>query len=531
MQDEIIVVAREKETDQEGEKKKKKKQRCYVGCMEVSDKTAEPGEEADNFIGGELLQGNPVDAKELGELRRVLQQQVVEKEKSLLFAQKVISTKGQHALDYALFKKQRGSKDMECLITRKGVVHGPGIPRVVAEHFKNFFSKKDAPWVKVEHFLGNYDPPVLGALKALPLIAPITCEEIKGAIVSLPISKSPGSDGIAIEFYHVFKDIVAPMLQNVYNWGLKNSHLPNSFADSLLILIFKKGQRDDLANWRPIMLLNADYKILARILNTRLQKELYRKVLEEHFLEKVSSPGVLQEQSDVVIGNMVAPVSGVDGEFRVTQEPVCIDAVEGVDLTLTCTFRWNTKGFHKWWKQFQNGSKEEIKSTLDTNTSRSQTAQGNVTLSLRNVKTVDSGVYICEAGDGTGSGRGNGTNVTISSPGGDNQGITLIAAVSVMLTVLLILLVGVILVMKRYRAKPSPETQSTRSPDYPRASPSYREDAQGEGDITYAKLSFKQPASAPQSRNYNTVYAEVSKKKNQKNPQEMQIVYSDPKCL
>ncbi|XP_064414257.1 carcinoembryonic antigen-related cell adhesion molecule 1-like [Latimeria chalumnae] len=56
-----------------------------------------------------------------------------------------------------------------------------------------------------------------------------------------------------------------------------------------------------------------------------------------------------------------------------------------------------------------------MKSTLDTNTIRSQLARGNATLSLRNVKTADSGVYICEVGDGIRTGRGSGTRVTVSS--------------------------------------------------------------------------------------------------------------------
>ena len=39
-------------------------------------------------------------------------------------------------------------------------------------------------------------------------------------------------------------------------------------------LLYKKGDPENMENWRPISLLNIDYKILARVLAQRLQKVL-----------------------------------------------------------------------------------------------------------------------------------------------------------------------------------------------------------------------------------------------------------------
>ena len=39
-------------------------------------------------------------------------------------------------------------------------------------------------------------------------------------------------------------------------------------------LVFKKGDRKNLKNWRPISLLNVDYKICSRALSLRLSKVL-----------------------------------------------------------------------------------------------------------------------------------------------------------------------------------------------------------------------------------------------------------------
>jgi len=41
--------------------------------------------------------------------------------------------------------------------------------------------------------------------------------------------------------------------------------------EALICLLFKKGERDDINNWRPISLLNVDYKILAAVENWGLK--------------------------------------------------------------------------------------------------------------------------------------------------------------------------------------------------------------------------------------------------------------------
>jgi hypothetical protein len=38
--------------------------------------------------------------------------------------------------------------------------------------------------------------------------------------------------------------------------------------------MFKSGEREDIKNWRPITLLNVDYKIVSKILAERLKRVL-----------------------------------------------------------------------------------------------------------------------------------------------------------------------------------------------------------------------------------------------------------------
>ena len=76
------------------------------------------------------------------------------------------------------------------------------------------------------------------------------------------------------EFYLAFWAIIGEDLVEVLNYGFQNGQLSVSHRRGLLSLIFKKGEKRDLKNWRPISLLCVDYKIGTRALAARLQKVL-----------------------------------------------------------------------------------------------------------------------------------------------------------------------------------------------------------------------------------------------------------------
>lgn len=46
----------------------------------------------------------------------------------------------------------------------------------------------------------------------------------------------------------------------------------NGFADGIITLLYKKGDRNNIKNYRPITLLNNDYKILGKIITNRMKE-------------------------------------------------------------------------------------------------------------------------------------------------------------------------------------------------------------------------------------------------------------------
>ncbi|CAM2102542.1 unnamed protein product [Caretta caretta] len=83
-------------------------------------------------------------------------------------------------------------------------------------------------------------------------------------------NKSLGMDGLTVEFYRVFWDILGPDLATVWAESLQGVVLPLSCRRAVLALLPKKGDLRNLRNWRPVSLLSTDYKIVAKAISLRL---------------------------------------------------------------------------------------------------------------------------------------------------------------------------------------------------------------------------------------------------------------------
>ena len=84
--------------------------------------------------------------------------------------------------------------------------------------------------------------------------------------------KSPGIDGLTTNFYKQFWPILGDKL--TCNQAFHAGHLSITQRRGIITLIFKKGDRSLLKNWRPITLLTTDYKSLTKALAKRLQRVL-----------------------------------------------------------------------------------------------------------------------------------------------------------------------------------------------------------------------------------------------------------------
>ena len=84
--------------------------------------------------------------------------------------------------------------------------------------------------------------------------------------------KSPGSDGITVEFYKIFWNNIKEFYVNSISYSFETGSLTELQKQSIITIIPKQNKDlTKLDNWRPISLLNVDYKIATKVIANRVK--------------------------------------------------------------------------------------------------------------------------------------------------------------------------------------------------------------------------------------------------------------------
>ena len=94
--------------------------------------------------------------------------------------------------------------------------------------------------------------------------------EIYNVIMSLKNNKSPGVDNISAKILKEICTDIADPLAHIYNLSFASGVVPDSLKLAKVIPIFKKGDRNQPGNYRPISLLTVFDKILEKLMSKRL---------------------------------------------------------------------------------------------------------------------------------------------------------------------------------------------------------------------------------------------------------------------
>ncbi|CAI6001531.1 unnamed protein product [Closterium sp. NIES-65] len=110
-----------------------------------------------------------------------------------------------------------------------------------------------------------------------------TEKEVRTALHEMASNKTPGKDGLPKEVFELHWDKLGKHVMELVREFSQSSSLPTSVKDAVTILLHKKGAKEQLENYRPITLLNISYKLLARVLASRIKKVLHRVISREQF--------------------------------------------------------------------------------------------------------------------------------------------------------------------------------------------------------------------------------------------------------
>ena len=158
------------------------------------------------------------------------------------------------------------------------------------------------------------------------LEALLTSEEVYAALQSMQGGRAPGIDGLPPEFFKVFWSELNEDLLEVFNESFKDSCLPQSSRRAVLTLLPKKGDLQEIKNWRPVSLLCTDYKMLSKVLANRLKKVMDQVI---HRTQTYCVPG----RSIVDNVSLIRDLLDVSGSLGLDAGLVSLDQEKAFDRT------------------------------------------------------------------------------------------------------------------------------------------------------------------------------------------------------
>ena len=113
---------------------------------------------------------------------------------------------------------------------------------------------------------------------------PLTEKECLEVLKQCGKNKSPGSDGLSVEFYLQFWNLVGDEMVQSFNYAQEEGRLNITQRQGIIkVLPKKKKDRIYLENWRPVPLLDVDYKlnVATKLIAHRIAKILPKLINED----------------------------------------------------------------------------------------------------------------------------------------------------------------------------------------------------------------------------------------------------------
>ena len=182
------------------------------------------------------------------------------------------------------------------------------------EFYKNLYTS--GPHDATYNDLFFEDPKLvkLGQLEQDKLEESLLLEECHNVLKQCAKGKCPGSDGLSVEFYLHFWPLLGEEMIQSFNYALNYGKMNITQRQGVIKVIPKKKKdRSYLENWRPLTLLNVDYKIATKTIAHRISKVL-PKLIDEDQTGYVNGRYIGQNIrliQDVMIMTEVAEIPGM----------------------------------------------------------------------------------------------------------------------------------------------------------------------------------------------------------------------------
>jgi hypothetical protein len=269
----------------------------------------------------ETINSNAPHGKKLQQLNqykaKLVRLQARYTEQTLLDQSQYDTIKGeQPSLFHLIKQKQRREERTTCTIQDtqgREITSAQDIAKIFEKHLKRKYepiktddqhTEQMASIIKSRN-TSNY---------AEHLEKPITLEELRMAINKGAPNKAPGADGLGIEFYKTNWGTIGTDMLEVMNHMFIHQKITPNQKHGIIICIPKVKHPRTPEEYRPITLLNTEYKILARIMAARLN------IIAQDHLNKTQYCGVPGNN----ILDAIAQIRDAIAYSESTATPMCI---------------------------------------------------------------------------------------------------------------------------------------------------------------------------------------------------------------
>ncbi|XP_066908729.1 LINE-1 reverse transcriptase homolog [Halyomorpha halys] len=173
---------------------------------------------------------------------------------------------------------------------REVVTNRENMSRVVTKYFKQLYESNRE--IREEGKM----------VKNLGEVPPIMVEEVAFILKNLKSQKTPGPDNISNEILKVGGNILIKEQTEFFNLILEQEAIPKQWKTAKIILLYKKGNKYDIENYRPISLCLTMSKVFTSVLKQRLTKRIMECVDEEQagFRKRFSTVDLIQTVNQII---------------------------------------------------------------------------------------------------------------------------------------------------------------------------------------------------------------------------------------
>ena len=111
---------------------------------------------------------------------------------------------------------------------------------------------------------------LINRVKSTIFLEPASVNEILNIINELNVNKAAGYDDISYYFIELSSSVLTPVFSTLVNSAMTLGIFPEKLKLSKVIPLFKKGDKLDLNNYRPISILTCFTKIFEKVIFNRL---------------------------------------------------------------------------------------------------------------------------------------------------------------------------------------------------------------------------------------------------------------------